>query len=181
MFLYKYWTLSLIRIFGRHIPIPCYSHSLNTFQFSNYLNYTVHLEHLWWHEVTWIEFGQFWAFSVLSCKWGKDEYLHELVRMTYTILNGFVPLISVRFVVVRYCMMCGKSAPSGIIILVPIYLIFFYLIPLLLQSVQRHLVTFVSIVLTTCRRNFQWCSPVKSQSQGLMLSLGYVVEYLVNR
>jgi len=31
----------------------------------------------------------------------------------------------------------------------------FFLIPLVLHSVERHLVTFVSIALTTCRRNFQ--------------------------
>ena len=32
---------------------------------------------------------------------------------------------------------------------------FFLLIPCLLQSVRRHLVTFVSVVLETCRRYFQ--------------------------
>jgi hypothetical protein len=54
-----------------------------------------------------------------------------------------------------------------------------FLIPYLLQSVLRHLVTVVSIALETCRRYVQWSSPFYCQSQGLM-SLGNVAEYLVN-
>jgi len=42
--------------------------------------------------------------------------------------------------------------------LCPIYL--FILIPCLLQSVRRHLVTFVSIALEACRRYFQRSSPI---------------------
>jgi hypothetical protein len=59
-------------------------------------------------------------------------------------------------------------------------LLLLLLFPYLLQSVLRHLVTFVSITLETCRRYFQWSSPFYCQSQGLMLPLGNVVEYLVN-
>jgi hypothetical protein len=63
----------------------------------------------------------------------------------------------------------------------PEFVFFKILIPYLLQSVLRHLVTFVSIASETCRRYFQWSSPFYSQSQGVMLSLGDAVKYLVNR
>jgi len=55
------------------------------------------------------------------------------------------------------------------------YRIFFLLIPCMLQSVQSHLVTSVSIALEACWRYFHLSSPFYSRPQGMVLSLVNVV------
>ena len=72
----------------------------------------------------------------------------------------------------KYCYLPYESLTTNILLL----LLLLLLIPCMLQSVQNHLVTFLSIALEACWRYFQWSSPFCSRSQGLVLSLVNVVQ-----
>jgi len=98
------------------------------------------------------------------CAWQNERYTGMHIDICRSKIQGTHCLVSMANCLVQ-------QQYQDLIVARDINFFFLIWIPCLLQSVRRHLVTVVSIVLEACRRYFQWSSFFYSQSHGLVLSL----------